>query len=132
MVKNGQTIFWRSSEDLLIKSPGNLLINLQKIFLRSDCHKRRSQKEFDRRSSKDLKKNSWWDLLTIASTMSFISSAWIVRRFLKDLSEISWDFGPGEKRRECELAIVFVPHCFCVYYLHDLKNFFATVWSHLF
>ena len=41
----------RSSENLLIKSSGNLLINLQKIFLRS-------QKEFDRRSFDDLKKNS--------------------------------------------------------------------------
>ena len=37
----------KRSEDLLIKSYGNLLINLQKIFLRS-------QKEFDRRSQKEL------------------------------------------------------------------------------
>ncbi len=87
LVKNGQK--W--TEDLLIKSSGNLFINLQKISLRSH---------------EDLKNNLIEDLLNIlkrtlediASTMSFISSTLIVRRFL---SEISWDLGPG--------VFIFIP-----------------------
>ena len=63
----------RSSEDLLI--------NLQKIFLRSHVDLRKIFIE-------DLEKNSRLDLFNIASTISFISSAWIIKRFLKDLSDI--------------------------------------------